>query len=104
MPKISKNTLFHRKPLVVASDSRNHVLMQLIENWKRALDENFQIGPVLMDLSKVFDCTPVDLLIAKLYVYGLSEQTTTFFYSYLKLFPNFDLRNTPRVYPRSDSF
>ena len=58
--------------------------MRLIENWKRALDENFQIGTVLMDLSKVFDCIPHGLLIAKFYAYGLSEETTTFFYSYLK--------------------
>ena len=37
-----------------------------------------------MDLSKAFDYIPYDLLIAKLYAYGLSEETTTFFYSYLK--------------------
>ena len=37
-----------------------------------------------MDLSKAFDCIPHDLLIAKLYPYGLSEEATTFFYSYLK--------------------
>ena len=58
--------------------SCNHVLMRLVENWKRALDKNFQIGTILMDLSTAFDC------IAKLYAYGLSEETTTFFYSYLK--------------------
>ena len=63
--------------------SCNHVLMQLIENWKRALDENFQIGALLMDVS-VFDCILHDLLIAKFYAYGLSEETTTSFYSYLK--------------------
>ena len=37
-----------------------------------------------MDLSKAFDCILHDLLIAKLYAYGLSEGTTTFFYSYFK--------------------
>ena len=58
--------------------------MRLFENWKKALDESFQIGAVLMDLSKAFDCTPHDLLIAMFYAYGLSEETTTFFYSYLK--------------------
>ena len=52
------------------------ILMLFIENWKRALDENFQIGTVLMGLSKAFDCIPHDLLIAKLYGYGLSEETT----------------------------
>ena len=58
--------------------------MPLIENRNRALDENFQITTVLMDLSKPFDCIPHDLLIAKLNAYGLSEETTTFFYSHLK--------------------
>ena len=60
--------------------------MRLIENWKRAIVENFQIAIVLMDLSKAFDCISHDPLIAKLYSYGLSEseETTTFFYSYLK--------------------
>ena len=64
--------------------SCNHVLMRLIENWNRALDENFQIVSVLMDLSKAFVCIPHDLLIAKVYAYGVSEETTTFFHSYLK--------------------
>ena len=48
--------------------------MRLIENWKRAIDENFPIGTVLMDLSKAFNCIPHDLLIAKLYAYGLSDE------------------------------
>ena len=37
-----------------------------------------------MDLSKALDCIPHDLLITKLYAYGVSEEATTFFYSYLK--------------------
>ena len=37
-----------------------------------------------MDLSKAFDCIPHDLLIDKFYAYGLSEETTAFFNSYLK--------------------
>ena len=48
----------------------DHVLMWLIENWKRALDENLQIGTVLMALLKAFDYIPHDLSIAKLYAYG----------------------------------
>ena len=45
------------------SYSSGHVLM---ENWKQALVENFAVGPVLMDLSKSFDCISHGLLIAKL--------------------------------------
>ena len=37
-----------------------------------------------MDLSKAFDCIPHDLLVAKLHAYGLSEDTVTFIYLYLK--------------------
>ena len=44
-----------------------YVLMQLIENRKKAQDKKFQIGTVLMDLSKAFDCISHDLLIPKLY-------------------------------------
>ena len=58
--------------------------MQLIRNWSKARDENFQRGTVLMDLSKAFDCIPYDLLIAKLYAHDLRKEATTFFYSYLK--------------------
>ena len=64
--------------------SSNHVLIRLIENWKKALDEKFFVGAVLMDLSKAFDCIPHDLLITKLHAYAFSEKTVTFIYSYLK--------------------
>ena len=37
-----------------------------------------------MDLSKVFDSIPHDLLIAKMDAYGFSIDAITFFYSYLK--------------------
>ena len=64
--------------------STNHVLIRLTESWRNALDNNKLVGTVLMDLSKAFDCIPHDLLVAKLYMYGFSENSITFFYSYLK--------------------
>ena len=63
--------------------SSNHVLLRLLENWKKSLDNKNFVGTVLMDLSKAFDCIPHDLLVAKLHAYGLSEDTVTFIYSYL---------------------
>ena len=66
------------------SYSSNHVLLRLIENWKKSLDNKRFVGTILMDLSKAFDCIPHDLLIAKLHVYGLSKDAVTFIYSYLK--------------------
>ena len=64
--------------------SCSHVLIRPIENWKQALDENFVVRTVLIDLCKAFDCIPHDLLIAKLYAYGFSEKSAVFLYSYLK--------------------
>ena len=66
------------------SCSTNHVLIRLIENWKKSVDKKKFVGAVLMDLSKAFDSIPHDLLIAKMYAYGFSINAVTFFYSYLK--------------------
>ena len=64
----------------------NHVLIiiSLIENWKKSLDNNKIVDAVFMDLSKAFDCMPHDLLIAKTEAYGFREDFLTFLYSYLK--------------------
>ena len=35
--------------------SSSHVLIRLIENWKKHLDNKKIVGTVLMDLSKAFD-------------------------------------------------
>ena len=64
--------------------SSNNVLLRLIENWKKHLDNKNIVGTVLMDLSKAFDCIPHDLLIAKLHAYGITKKSLTFLYSYLK--------------------
>ena len=46
--------------------STQQVLIRLLEEWREKLDENFIVGAVLMDLSKVFNCIPNNLIIAKL--------------------------------------
>ena len=64
--------------------SSNHVLLRLLEEWKKQLDGKNFVGAVLMDLSKAFDCVPHDLLVAKMDAYGFDFNTLVFFYSYLK--------------------
>ena len=64
--------------------STDQILIRLIENWKKSLDQNKFVGAVLMDLSKAFDCIPSNLLIVKMHACGFSGGGLTFFYSYLK--------------------
>ena len=67
--------------------STNHVLNRLIENWRKALDNNLFTIAVVMDLSNLpnaFDCIPDDLLIAKLHANSLGFNTVTFLSTYLK--------------------
>ena len=47
------------------------------------MDNNFVVGAVLTDLSKAFDCTPHDLIIAKLSAYNFSDEALSYTYSYL---------------------
>ena len=64
--------------------STQHVLLKVIEDCKAALDWHEHIGLILMDLSKAFDCLPHQLLLSKLYFYGLSKNACTLLKSYLQ--------------------
>ena len=61
--------------------SANNVLISLKENWNKNLSSNKIVGAVFKDLSKIFDCIPHDLLIAKMEAYGFNEDCLTFLYS-----------------------
>ena len=43
--------------------SCQHVLLRMIETWRKCLDENKVVGTTLMDLSKAFDCFLHDILV-----------------------------------------
>ena len=55
----------------------------MIEKWKGCLDSNGVCGNLLTDLSKVFDCLPHSLLIAKLYANGFDKSSTKYLKDYL---------------------
>ena len=79
------NTLF--SPFISAyreSYNTQHVLIRLIEVWRKNLDNNYFTKAVLMGLSKAFNCIPHDLVIAKLAAYGFDKNMICYIYSYLK--------------------
>jgi len=47
------------------------------------VDNGSTFGALLTDLSKVFNCIPHDLLIAKLWAYGFDETSLSLIQSYL---------------------
>ena len=51
------------------SYSTQQVSIRLFEEWRNKLDNNFIIGTVFMDLSKMFHCIPHSLIIAELATY-----------------------------------
>jgi hypothetical protein len=63
-------------------------LLKIIEDWKKALDDNKFVAAILMDLSKAFDCLPHNLLLLKLKTYGLSDSALDLLFSYLIVTPN----------------
>ena len=64
--------------------STQYALISLIEKWKAILDKKGYAGAVLMDLSKTFDTINHELLIAKLYAYGIGKDSLKILWSYLK--------------------
>ena len=49
-----------------------HCLLAMIEKWQKAVDNGNAFGALLTDHSKVFDCLPHDLIIAKVNSYGFN--------------------------------
>ena len=60
------------------------MLIRLIEEWRKNLDNNYFIWTVLIDLSKAFNFIPHDFVIAKLAAYGFDKNMICYIYSYLK--------------------
>ena len=63
--------------------SCQHVILQLTEYWREALDNNDYVGTMAMDLFKTCDSMPHGLFIAKLRAYGMSKNACNMIMSYL---------------------
>ena len=58
-------------------------LITMIEKWRESVDEGGSFSALLTDLSKVFDCLPHELLIAKLHAYSFDMKSQNLIYDYL---------------------
>ena len=63
--------------------STQDCLLAMVENCKKALDQENEYGALLTDLSKGFDCLPHDLIVAKRHAYGFSIESLKLTNSYL---------------------
>ena len=60
-----------------------HSLLKMLEKWKLVLHRGYNIGAILMDLSKAFDTLNHELLLSMLNTYGFSENAVAYIKSYL---------------------
>ena len=58
-------------------------LLPMIEKWRESLDQGGAYGALLTDLAKAFDCLSHELIIAKLYAYGVYMPSLKVINSYL---------------------
>ena len=58
-------------------------LLNMVENFKWALDKGEYVACISMDISKAFDCLPHCLTICKLHAYGFSRDACKLIASYL---------------------
>ena len=63
--------------------STQYVLSRIIQSLKKGLDHSGLVGTILMDLSKIYDCLPYDLLIAKLEACGPDKPSLNLVNDYL---------------------
>ena len=65
------------------SHGTQHLLVTMLEKWKKAVDKGEHVSAVFMDLSRAFDTINHDFLLAKLKAYGFSLNAVELMGSYL---------------------
>ena len=76
--KLSKCLTGFRKP-----HGTEHLLLTMLEKWKKAVDKGEYVSVLFMDLSKAFDTINHDPLLAKLKAYRSSLNAVKLIHSYL---------------------
>ena len=64
-------------------NSKNHALLSLTEDMRKALDNNLFTAGVFIDLQKAFDTVDHEILLYKLNHYGIGRVANDWFRSYL---------------------
>ena len=63
--------------------STQDILMALVEEWLKALDDDKLVGSVFLDFSKAFDLVDHEILLKKLECYGVRNKDLGWFSGYL---------------------
>lgn len=58
-------------------------LLSMVDSWLSALDNDKLVGVLFIDFQKAFDLVDHEILLSKLKLYGLSEETYAWFKTYL---------------------
>ena len=62
--------------------STKHAILETVDNFKIALDHTMPTCGILVDFSKAFDTINHQILLSKMFKYGVGETPSTWFSSY----------------------
>ena len=64
-------------------NSTQDVLVDVVDGWRKAVDDDKVVGAVFLDFSKAFDMVDHSLLLLKLACYGIGGKELQWFRKYL---------------------
>ena len=81
---LNENNLLHQTQSGFRSQhSCETALTHMVDSWLNAIDNGLLIGVVLADFKKAFDLVDHEILLDKLKLYGIRNETLSWFNSYL---------------------